>query len=955
MMINGTRLAVLSGEMHPWRMPVGSLWEDVFEKVRALGFNTVSFYVHWGIVEYKRGDIDFEGWRSLQPFIDAAKRTGLHLIARPGPYINAETTGGGTPGWGARVPGAWRTSNATYVDAMEGYVRRVSQILAEAQITRGGPIIMVQPENEYSYCFETPDCPVPWPQPLYMNTLQDLMREEGIVVPTISNEVVATSSNYAPGSGPGAVDIRGYDNYPLGFICNATSFWPDGALPTNYWELNHNISGGNPNSIVEMQAGAHARWGWFSSDDCADMTGSSFERVFYKNYISFSTMTMNLYMLYGGANWGGIASPATVTSYDYGGPIRESRMLDREKYSQLKLIAQFLRVSPAYYTTKPLNQYPVNAVNGSFTDNPGLAVTQLADIVGNKTVFWVLRHAAYNSLEDAEYKLQIPTSRGNYSIPTLGGSLRLNGRDSKIHVSDYEFGGNKKILYSSGEILTWQNLGSNTILVIHGFSGELHETAFLMEAVRVEVLAGDALRDSRSENGVVTINYRITDSQTVVDVGETLHVIVVNRNDAFEFWIPEPERSPAIVKSPYLIRSAVRTDATLALRGDLNQTQATIEVFAAPGVESATYNGRNVSLNKTAYGSLLFDVSTTSDLQLSLPSLQELDWKYINGLPELRPDFDDSAWPDADLVNSTNPRTPTTPTSLYSSDYGFHTGNILWRGHFTASGGEQAFNCEIQGGSAFSVSLFLDNSQLDYFTGIYNVASVNLTGQLPSVEPGSEHVITVLQDHMGLEQNYGPGGDLHKIPRGILNYNFTGSNATRVTWKLTGNLGGESYVDRVRGPLNEGGLYAERQGFHQPGVDMSSWESGSPLEGAAEPGVRFYSATFDLDIPSDLDSPIAFSFTNSTTPANYRCLLFVNGWQFGKYASNLGPQKRFPIPEGILNHRGENTVGLELWAMDPEGASLEDFFLEPVGVVETSMSEVEPLPQPVWEPRLGAY
>lgn len=167
-------------------MPVPGLYVDILQKIKALGFNTVSFYVHWGIVEYAKDDISFDGWRSLQPLFDAATEVGMYLIARPGPYINSETTGGGTPGWGTRVPGAWRTYNATYLSAMENYVRTVSRILASAQITRGGPLILVQPENEYSYCFNTPNCSVPWPQPQYMDVLQTMMREEGLIVPTIT-------------------------------------------------------------------------------------------------------------------------------------------------------------------------------------------------------------------------------------------------------------------------------------------------------------------------------------------------------------------------------------------------------------------------------------------------------------------------------------------------------------------------------------------------------------------------------------------------------------------------------------------------------------------------------------------------------------------------------------------------------------------------------------------------
>lgn len=84
-------------------------------------------------------------------------------------------------------------------------------------------------------------------------------------------------------------------------------------------------------------------------------------------------------------------------------------------------------------------------------------------------------------------------------------------------------------------------------------------------------------------------------------------------------------------------------------------------------------------------------------------------------------------------------------------------------------------------------------------------------------------------------------------------------------------------------------------------------------------------------------------------------LLYVNGWQFGKYISNLGPQTSFPVPEGILNHQGTNTVGLSLWALSEGGAKIESFELNADGVVETGMEGVVGMPQPRWERREGAY
>src|SRR5437588_79397 len=72
-------------------------------------------------------------------------------------------------------------------------------------------------------------------------------------------------------------------------------------------------------------------------------------------------------------------------------------------------------------------------------------------------------------------------------------------------------------------------------------------------------------------------------------------------------------------------------------------------------------------------------------------------------------------------------------------------------------------------------------------------------------------------------------------------------------------------------------------------------------------------------------------------------------------ASNLGPQTSFPVPEGILNHRGKNTIALSLWAFNSTSAKLDELFLKADAIVEASMKEVESVPQPSWKKRDGAY
>ena len=99
--INGTRTFIFSGEFHPWRIPVPELWSDILQKmkVRALGFlafvlahaspqaggfNAVSVYVHWGLIEGKQGELNFDYYRSLELFYEIAMREGILVLARPG-------------------------------------------------------------------------------------------------------------------------------------------------------------------------------------------------------------------------------------------------------------------------------------------------------------------------------------------------------------------------------------------------------------------------------------------------------------------------------------------------------------------------------------------------------------------------------------------------------------------------------------------------------------------------------------------------------------------------------------------------------------------------------------------------------------------------------------------------------------------------------------------------------
>ncbi|KAH7927546.1 glycoside hydrolase family 35 protein [Leucogyrophana mollusca] len=951
LMINGERMFMFSGEVHPYRMPVQSLHLDIFQKIKSMGFNTVSFYVFWGIVEPKRGTISFEGFRDLQPFFDAAMEAGIYLMARPGPYINAETTAGGFPGWGTYTPGLWRTSNTTYYEAWQDYVSTIGHILAENQFSKGGPVILVQSENEYTgwatgYSEDF----------VYEAELLSAWRATGIDVPITFNDA-SPEGHYM------TVNIWGYDSYPNGFDCSNPYTWGADAVPEYLYGAQQEYDPKGPNAVYEYQGGAFDGWGGSGYNTCAILTGPDFERVFYKNEIAMSTTYLNLYMAYGGTNWGGIAHPGVYTSYDYGSAIAEDRTL-REKYYELKLQANFLRVSPAYLTTRPMNLY---ANQGAFTGNDALLTTQVLDVVGGQTGFYVVRLNDSSSNAMEMYTLTLPTSAGNLTIPVLGGQLMLDGKDSKIHVVDYAAGAST-LLYSTGEIMTWATIDGRDIVLVYGNAGELHETAFKFSGSvpSATVVSGSGTIKTETINSTNLVIQYTTTGQTVVEVGSDTLLYILDRANAYEFWVLYPPTTgafanysttnPILVKGGYFLRSAEIDGSTLALTGDLNTTTTSFEIIApAASSKQVTFNGEPLTLEATSYGTATAEKTATFPA-VDLPTLESLTWKTADSLPEIQPTYNDALWTTADHTTTVNPTQPSTPVVLYAGDYGYHTGNILWRAHFTATGAETGFTANIQGGSAFGYSIWLGSSFLGSWVGDAVHESYEGTFAFPStLTEGEEYVLTIVQDHMGYEEDWTAASDDFKAPRGLLSYSFEGSNATSVSvWKVIGNLHGEDYVDTTRGPLNEGGLYGERQGWHLPGFDDSAWAEGAPTTGISQAGVSFYRTTFNLNVPQGVDYPMAVVVSNITTNPYFRSQIYVNGYQFGKYVNSVGPQVSFAVPQGILNYNGMNTLAISLWAQGASGAKLNSLALETTAMVETSMSPVVNQPMPAWSPRPGA-
>ena len=244
--IGGRRVLIWAGEFDYYRLPSPSLWIDRLQEMKAAGFNAVSIYFDWDYHSPAPGVYDFSGVRDINRLLNDAQRVGLYVIARPGPYINAETDAGGLAGWLASEPAGSRTNDPQYLAAADQWLSEVDPIIAAHQITRGGDVILYQIENEYGYTDPTGEA--------YFGNLEAQAKADGIDVPTYTNDVGSYANGWAPGT-PDAPDLMGSDQYPEGFDCTEPNVFNSPPVLTGDHEP------GIPLMVPEYQGGSFDSWG----------------------------------------------------------------------------------------------------------------------------------------------------------------------------------------------------------------------------------------------------------------------------------------------------------------------------------------------------------------------------------------------------------------------------------------------------------------------------------------------------------------------------------------------------------------------------------------------------------------------------------------------------------------------------------------------------------------------
>jgi beta-galactosidase GanA len=878
-LIDGERTYLWSGEFHPYRLPSPALWIDIFQKMRAAGFNTVSIYFSWGYHSAREGEYDFTGIRDMDRVLDAARDAGLYVIARPGPYINAEVDSGGFPLWLTTKDIHNRSTDPAYLRYGDEWLTQIDRILARHQLADGrGTVIAYQIENEFYDGSAAGRA--------YMHHLQDKARADGIVVPLVGNHD-GTFVN-----GEGAMEVSGWDHYPQAFDCSNPTRWK--AAP----DMSAERGPGQPGFAAEFQGGAFDPWGGPGYAKCAELINDRFANVFYKKNIAAGVTAQNFYMIYGGTSWGWQAIPQNYTSYDYGAAITEGRQFD-PKYYEDKRIGYLVTSLPSLLKT--------DASTPARVEDPTVIDTaRLNPDTG--TQFHLIGQGDTRSNASASIHIALSLKEGRYlRVPQQPGTaITLDGRDSKLLVADADLG-KARLVYSTSELMTQATIDGRDVAVFYGLHGSAGETV-LRYAKRptVQVVSG-SVEQHWDAHGDLRLNYAHDGVARVLVTGgeRPLLLLLADKPATERLWRQETARGPVLMLGSHLLRSAAFDGDTLALTGD-GDGDGTAEILA-PAAKQVTWNGAPIATRATESGGLAVMLPTPR--AIVLPALDH--WTSRPGAPEIETGFDDSQWPVADQTHSASITKPGTLPVLFADDYGFHTGNTWYRGHFDGSAnaptGLRLKVLSGANGGAFSVWL---NGQ---FLGSVTSGDEGSFSFPAAMIRRGDNVVSVLTVNMGHEEDYHSKGE-NRSARGIVAATPLGAAQTSIRWRLQGR----SEIDGampLRGPYNDGGLSGERLGWPTAKGNDPAWKPATLPAKDATPGVTWYRTDVTLDLPRDQDSSIGVVITDP--PArHYRATLFVNGWQMGNYVADLGPQHSFPIPAGVLHEQGANSITLAVWNTD---------------------------------------
>ncbi|MGC7098237.1 glycoside hydrolase family 35 protein [Amycolatopsis lurida] len=307
---------IVSGALHYFRVHP-ELWADRIDKARRMGLNTIETYVAWNAHAPEPGEFDLSGGLDLDRFLTLIADAGMYAIVRPGPYICAEWDNGGLPTWLSRDPELRvRQFEPRYLDAVRTYLDHVFRVVVPHQVDRGGPVLLVQVENEYGAFGD---------DKRYLSALVEHTRAAGITVPLTT---VDQPDMLEAGGLDGLHRTASFGSHSTERLVTLRAHQPTGPLMcSEFWN------------------GWFDHWGTHHHTTPVDRAAADLDALLAAG------ASVNLYMFHGGTNFGltngandkGVYQPL-ITSYDYDAPLDEAGDPTPKYHAFREVIARYLPI-----------------------------------------------------------------------------------------------------------------------------------------------------------------------------------------------------------------------------------------------------------------------------------------------------------------------------------------------------------------------------------------------------------------------------------------------------------------------------------------------------------------------------------------------------------------------------------------------------------------------------------
>ncbi len=343
-LLDGKPLQIRCGEIHFARVPREE-WRHRLQLCRAMGLNAVCAYLFWNFHEWQQGEYDWSGAADAAEFCRLAQAEGLWVILRPGPYACAEWEGGGLPWWLLKNPDIkLRTRDEAFLTPARAWLKEVGRVLGPQQITRGGPILLVQVENEYGSFGADAD---------YMGAVRQALLDGGFKVPLFACN--------PPG------DLW------KGFRSDLFQVVNFGKDPEKGFAALRAVQPKGPLMCGEFYPG------WFDTWGVEHHTGKTAQYLADLEYMLKAGASFSIYMAHGGTTfgrWSGTDRPfkPDVSSYDYDAPISEAGWVTEKFTATRELMKKYL--APGETLPEPPAPRPVMSV-------PSFVLSQRAGLFEN--------------------------------------------------------------------------------------------------------------------------------------------------------------------------------------------------------------------------------------------------------------------------------------------------------------------------------------------------------------------------------------------------------------------------------------------------------------------------------------------------------------------------------------------------------------------------------------------